>query len=240
MVCSSQVPHSTFGHPEPAKQPRDTSTAMTLMNPFLIFVLHCHLNARLPTTKRVGRQVHTVVPVDESPQSGHGHSGGRQSHGVCPLAGIRCLRISSFPGMQSRVMSWWTCRERRHTQTQEFAGLPAATLLYRTVVVGFPIGRQTHSRQGPHVARCSHEYKPAVGYSSRLTKGIMVISKYFWSLYKLSLLWWHFLSWNLKPKALSSWSAEDSQIAKYLVMDWKRHQWKVQFALHSKLRRCSL
>lgn len=95
MVCSSQVPHSTFGHPEPAKQPRDTSTAMTLMNPFLIFVLHCHLNARLPTTKRVGRQVHTVVPVDESPQSGHGHSGGRQSHGVCPLAGIRCLRISS-------------------------------------------------------------------------------------------------------------------------------------------------
>lgn len=66
MVCSSQVPHSTFGHPEPAKQPRDTSTAMTLMNPFLIFVLHCHLNARLPTTKRVGRQVHTVVPVDES------------------------------------------------------------------------------------------------------------------------------------------------------------------------------
>lgn len=67
--------------------------------------------------------------------------------------------------------------------------------------------------------RCSHEYKPAVGYSSRLTKGIMVISKYFWSLYKLSLLWWHFLSWNLEPKALSSWSAEDSQIAKYLVMD---------------------
>lgn len=53
----------------------DTSTAVTLMNPFLIFVLHCHLNLRLPTTKRVGRQVRTVVPVDESPQSGHGHRG---------------------------------------------------------------------------------------------------------------------------------------------------------------------
>lgn len=168
----------------------------------------------------VGRQVHTVVPMDESLHSLDMDTGWEGRAVVSAhWPGIRCLCVSSFPGTQSWVMSWWTCRERRHTQTQQFAGLPAATLLYRTVVVGFPIGRQTHSRQGPHGARCSHEYKPAVGYSSLLTKGIMVISKYFWSLYKLSLLWWHFLSWNLEPKALSSWSAEDSQIAKYLVMD---------------------
>lgn len=55
----------------------DTSTAVTLMNPFLIFVLHCHLNLRLPTTKRVGRQVHTVVPVDESLHSLDMDTGGK-------------------------------------------------------------------------------------------------------------------------------------------------------------------
>lgn len=90
MVCSS-VSHSTFGHPEPAKLPKDTSTARTLMNPFLIFVLHCHLNSRLPTTKRVGRQVRTVVPVDERLHSLDTDTGRRQSHGVRPLAGIRVL-----------------------------------------------------------------------------------------------------------------------------------------------------
>lgn len=38
------------------------------------------------------------------------------------------------------------------------------TVLYRTVVVGFPTGRQTYSRQGPHGTQYSHEYKPAVGW----------------------------------------------------------------------------
>lgn len=91
MACSSKVSHSTFGHPEPAKLPKDTSTAMTLLNPFLIFVLHCHLNSRLPTIKRVGRQVRTVVPVDGSLHSLDMDAGGRQSHGVHPLAGVPVL-----------------------------------------------------------------------------------------------------------------------------------------------------
>lgn len=155
----------------------------------------------------------------ESPQSGRGHGKGRAMVST-HWPGFGCLCVSSFPGTQSRVKTWWTCwGEVAHTDTTVCRASHCRTVLYRTVVVGFPTGRQTHSRQGPHGARCSHEDKPAVGYSSRLTKGIMVISKYFWSLYKLSLLWWHFLSWNLEPKALSSWSAEDSQIAKYLVMD---------------------
>lgn len=137
--------------------------------------------------------------------------------------GFGCLCADSFPGMQSWAMSWWTSRgEVAHTDTTVRRAPGCHAVLYRTVVAGFPA-----SRQGPHgrdsqqagTTRRSHEYKPAVGYPSRLTKGIMVISKYFWSLYKLSLSWWHFLSWNLEPKALSSWSAEDSQIAKYLVMD---------------------
>lgn len=146
--------------------------------------------------------------------------------------GFGCLCADSFPGMQSWAMSWWTSRgEVAHTDTTVRRAPGCHAVLYRTVVAGFPA-----IRQGPHgrdsqqagTTRRSHEYKPAVGYPSRLTKGIMVISKYFWSLYKLSLSWWHFLSWNLEPKALSSWSAEDSQIAKYLVMDWKRHRWKGQ------------
>lgn len=123
----------------------DTSTAVTLMNPFLIFVLHCHLNLRLPTTKRVGRQVRTVAPVDESPESGRGHGEGRATV-FAHWPGFGCLCVDSFPGMQSWAMSWWTSRERRHTQTQQFSGLPAATLCcigqwWR----GFPTGRQ-----GPH------------------------------------------------------------------------------------------
>lgn len=145
---------------------------------------------------------------------------GRQSHGVRPLAGIQVLVRKFLPRDAELRDELVDMLGRGGTHRHNSSQAPRChTVLYRTVVVGFPTGRQTHSRQGPPGARCSHEYKPAVGYSSRLTKGIMVISKYFWSLYKLSLLWWHFLSWNLEPKALSSWSAEDSQIAKYLVMD---------------------
>lgn len=47
-----------------------------------------------------------------------------------------------------------------------------------------------------------------------------------------------FLSWNLKPKALSCWSAEDPQIAKYLVVNLKGNIKSVPFAFHSKLRHC--
>lgn len=155
----------------------------------------------------------------ESPQSGHGH-GGRRSHGVRSLAGSRAL-VRKFLPRDSELGDELVDMPgrggtHRHNSLQ---GSPLAHCAVQDSGGGAPHGQQTHRRQGPHGAWCSQEYKPAVGYSSQLTKGIMVISEYFWSLYKLSLLWWHFLSWNLEPKALSSWSAEDSQIAKYLVMD---------------------
>lgn len=215
MVCSSQVSDIWSQQNCP-----DTSAAMALTNPLLTFALHCHLNARLPTTKRVGRQLRTAVPVDEeSPQSGHGHRGS-QSHGVRPLAGSRAL-VRKFLPRDSELGDELVDMPgrggtHRHNSLQ---GSPLAHCAVQDSGGGAPHWQQTQRRQGPHGAWCSQEYKPAVGYSSQLTKGIMVISKYFWSLYKLSLLWWHFLSWNLEPKALSSWSAEDSQIAKYLVMD---------------------
>lgn len=61
---------------------------------------------------------------------------GRRSRGVCPLAGIRVLvreflprdaelgdELMDIPGSGGRG-SW-------HTQTQQFAGFPAAALCYR-------------------------------------------------------------------------------------------------------------
>lgn len=156
----------------------------------------------------------------ESPQSEHGH-GGRQSHGVRPLAGIQVLVRKFLPRDVELGDELWTCRgEAAHTDTT-VRRLPAATLRCTGQWWwGSPLaGRLTAGRDNTVLGALMNTSLRLVGYSSRLTKGIMVISKYFWSLYKLSLLWWHFLSWNLEPKALSSWSAEDSQIAKYLVMD---------------------
>lgn len=101
MLCSLEVSHSTLGHPEPENLPRDTSTAMTLMNPFLIFVLHCHLNARLPTTERyrcVKRASAHCRPTDWTRTQGEGEA-------VVSVRwpGFGCLCASSFPGMQSWV-----------------------------------------------------------------------------------------------------------------------------------------
>lgn len=161
MLCSLEVSHSTFGHPEPENLPRDTSTAMTLMNPFLIFVLHCHLNSRLPTTERYRcvkqASAHCRPSGWESPQTGHGHMGKAKPWCLSTGRDFGCLCASSFPGMQSWVMTWWTCRAvggggSRHTQTQQFVGFPAAALCYRLSGGGVPTGRQTHSRQGPRGA----------------------------------------------------------------------------------------
>lgn len=167
----------------------------------------------------------------ESPQSGHGHRG--KAEPWCSPTGRDSGACAQIPSQGCRAGRWvgGQAGERWHTQTQQFAGLPATMLCcIGQWWQGSPLAGRDHmaGTQQAGTTRRSHEYKPAVGYPSRLTKGIMVISKYFWSLYKLSLSWWHFLSWNLEPKALSSWSAEDSQIAKYLVMDWKRHRWKGQ------------
>lgn len=126
----------------------DTSTAVTLMNPFLIFVLHCHLNLRLPTTKRVGRQVRTVAPVDESPESGRGHGEGRATV-FAHWPGFGCLCVDSFPGMQSWAMSWWTSRgEAAHTDTTVLRAPGCHAVLYRTVVAGVPHWQAGTTRQG--------------------------------------------------------------------------------------------
>lgn len=85
------LPKSLTAHSDIRSQQNCPRHCNDSMNPFLIFVLHCHLNSRLPTTKRVGRQVRTVLPVDGSLHSLDTDAGGRQSHGVRPLAGIRVL-----------------------------------------------------------------------------------------------------------------------------------------------------
>lgn len=115
MLCSLEVSHSTFGHPEPENLPRDTSTAMTLMNPFLIFVLHCHLNARLPTTERyrcVKWASAHCRPTDWTWTWGEGEA-------VVSVRwpGIGCWCASSFPGMQSWVTSSGGRGESAHTDT---------------------------------------------------------------------------------------------------------------------------
>lgn len=97
--------------------------------------------------------------------------------------GFGCLCADSFPGMQSWAMSWWTSQgEVAHTDTTVHRAPGCHAVLYRTVVAGFPAGRQGpqgRDSQQAGTTRRSHEYEPAVGYPSRLTKGIMVISKYF-------------------------------------------------------------
>lgn len=60
----------------------------------------------------------------ESPQSGRGHGKGRAMVST-HWPGFECLCVSSFPGTQSRVKTWWTCWGE---VAQQFAGLPTAAL----------------------------------------------------------------------------------------------------------------
>lgn len=219
------LPKSLTAHSDIRSQQNCPRHCNDSMNPFLIFcsALSSQFKASNNQTCRQA-SAHCPSSGRESPQSGHGRRG--KAEPWCSPTGRdsgACAQIPSQGCRAGRSMSWWPSQgEVAHTDTTVCRAPGCHAVLYRTVVAGF-----LASRQGPHgrdsqqagTTRRSHEYKPAVGYPSRLTKGIMVISKYFWSLYKLSLSWWHFLSWNLEPKALSSWSAEDSQIAKYLVMD---------------------
>lgn len=84
--------------------------------------------------------------------------GGRRSHGVRPLAGIRVL-VRRFLPRDAELGDELVDKPgrggtHRHNSSQ---GSGSHAVLYRTVVAGFPTGRQgphgrTHSRQGPHGA----------------------------------------------------------------------------------------
>lgn len=84
---------------------------------------------------------------------------------------------------------------------------------------GLPHSRQTPSGRGPRGALAdrglwlvTHPGKPKALRWSQYIFGLSTSDRYYGST---------FLSWNLKPKALSCGSAEDSQIAKYLVVNLK-------------------
>lgn len=99
-------------------------------------------------------------------------------------------------------------------KTQQFPGRSCSSVLWR-VVVGPPLaGRRRPC--GALVNRglwlVTHPGKPKALRWSQNIFGLSTNYRYYGS---------PFLSWNLKPKALSCWSAEDSQIAKYLVMNLK-------------------
>lgn len=99
----------------------------------------------------------TVVPVDESLHSLDMDTGGRRSHGVRPLAGIRVLVRRFLPRDAELGHELVDKPGRGGTHRQQFSGLPAATLCCIGQWCGFPTGRQgphgrAHSRQGPHGA----------------------------------------------------------------------------------------
>lgn len=105
-----------------------------------------------------------------------------------------------------------------HTQAQQFLGPPAAACSWWMVAGALP-RRQTPGRPDPHRALAdrglwlvTHPSKPKALRWSQYIFGLFTSDRYYGST---------FLSWNLKPKALSCWSAEDSQIAKYLVVNLK-------------------
>lgn len=134
-------------------------------------------------------------------------------HGIYPLAESLLLVWTLPHGGAGLGGEWRWHRGPWHTQTQQFLGRSCSSVL----LVGG--GRQTPSGRGPHRALAdrglwlvTHPGKPKALRWSQYIFGLSTSDRYYGST---------FLSWNLKPKALSCWSAEDSQIAKYLVVNLK-------------------
>lgn len=177
--------HSHLRRSESTLRPKEnTSIVMTLTH----FVLHCHLSLRLPTSNTVSLRepgyVRTVIWPGKKASAETEF--GRQEESPS----IHWPRVL-FAGVQGRLTKGDDGLGRRHTHTHTPVpgGAPAAVRWGKRWRRGLSRGRQTCRRQGPHRALAQ---RPVVGDSSRWTKGITVISKYFWSLYKLSLLWQHF------------------------------------------------
>lgn len=141
MVCSSQVSPSAFGHLEPAELLRHFSCD----GPNEPIVNLC--SAPSPQCEASNNQTrrqataHCRASGRESPQSGHGHGGEGRAMVSAHWPGVGRLCVSSFPGTQSWVTSWWTCRgEVAHTDTTVCRARHWHTVLCRTVVLGLPTG----------------------------------------------------------------------------------------------------
>lgn len=197
--CSLEVSHSTViqdtrsQHFGPKK---NTSIVMTLT----LFVLHCHLGLRLPTFKMVSsckpEKCARSCEWERRPLRGlNATSGGRS--GRWPSA--CCSRGSPLPGMQG----WLTSRDDTRvigTHKHSSSWGPSCGSV-------FPVGggggspTQTLSRQGPRRALAdrglwlvTHPGKPKALWWSQNIFGLSTNYRYYGST---------FLSWNLKPKALS-------------------------------------
>lgn len=156
MVCSSKVSHSTFGHPEPAKLPK---TLQWLNEPIFNFcsALSSQFEASNNQTCRQA-SAHCPSSGRESPQSGHRRRG--KAEPWCSPTGRDSGACAQIPSQGCRAGRWvgGQAGERWHTQTQQFAGLPAATLCcigqwwQGSPLAGRDHTAGTHSRQGPHGA----------------------------------------------------------------------------------------
>lgn len=136
-------------------------------------------------------------------------------HGtICWLS----LLLVHLTGVQGWVASGDDTRVTGTHKHSSFWVAPAAVCSW-WAAAGAPRCRQTPSGRGPRRALAdrglwlvTHPGKPKALRWSQYIFGLSTSDRYYGST---------FLSWNLKPKALSCWSAEDSQIAKYLVVNLK-------------------
>lgn len=127
----------------------------------------------------------TGVPVDESLHRLDTDTGRRQSRGVRPPAWIQVL-VREFLPRDAELGDELT--DVPGSQTHRHNSFQASPLPHCAIGEWWWVPHWQAASQQAGNTWCSHEHRPVVGYSSRLTKGIMVISKYFWSLYKLSVI----------------------------------------------------
>lgn len=189
--CSLEVSHSTFIHNTQSQhlRPKKNTSIVVTLTHFLFCTVISVWSFQLSKQYRVNQI------------SARCHQNGKESlhrdwtqtwggGQVCTLAESlsfvwKFLHVDAGLGDERR----WHTGSSAHTNTTVNGSPPAAVCSWWGLW-GALHGRQTPSRQGPHRALANrglwlvtHPGEP---------KAFMVISKYFWSLYKLSLLWQHF------------------------------------------------
>lgn len=191
--------HSTFRQHLQSQHFRPKKNTLIVMTLNHFFVLHCHLSLRLPTFKTVSlrvnrRSVHGIEQKAGSTGWAQAHEKVTSVHWLTAAVVCKSPKTSGLgDGQRWDTGSW-------HTDIPVSGDPPQGCGLQGWGVVGEGPPRHMSAQQAGSMS-CSCEQRP-VAFIHPETKGI-TWSQNIFGLYKLSWLHSTFLSWNLKPKALS-------------------------------------